>query len=149
MPNFFFKIDQNLLPIFVDQIRHISESLKEELAIEIQFSDNDQELSSSWENSLIENLQVDCHNLLLLLENKSFGQKSIYLDIELSECVLRACSAIRHKLRSTFLAEISDADIELCELNLTQLPSKTRKPYACYVFLAYLQESIIQSMQLS
>lgn len=146
MPNFYFEIENNLLSILTGQIRDVSELLKDELALEIQFPDNDPELTLSWMDSLLTDLRFDCQNLLSLLENKSFGQGSITLDIEFAESTLRACSAIRHKLRSAFLSELSDSEIELSELNLALLSPKIQKPYTSFVYLAYIQDSIAQSI---
>lgn len=147
MPNFFFKIDSEVLSILIDQIRDIAEELKDELAIEIKLPDNDPELLECWKYSLLEDLQADCRILLSLLENESFGQEPISLEIEFAEATLRACSAIRRKLRSTSLAEINDSEIESGVLNIAELAPECQKPYASYVFLAYVQETIIQSMQ--
>lgn len=147
MLNFFFKIDRDIVPILEEQIRDISEQLKDELVIELQLPDNDPELSSCWKYTLLEELQSDCRNLLFLLENKSFGQEPISIEIEFAEAILRACSAVRHKLRSSFLAEINDGELESGNLNIAELAPELQKPYACYVFLAYIQESIIQSIE--
>lgn len=146
MPDLFLKIDNQLLPILLHQVRNIVKQLKDELAIEIKFPDNDPELFACWKYSLLEDLQADCRILLSLLENQSFGQKPIPLETSSAEAALRACSAIRHKQRSSSLAQISDSDIESGQLNIAQLDPKLQQPYACYVFLAYMQESIIQSL---
>lgn len=147
MLNFFFEIDANIIPILREQIHGILEQLKDDLVIEVLLPDNDPELTSCWKSSLVEELQADCRSLLSLLGHKSFGQEPISVEMEFAESFLRACSAVRRKLRTNFLAEIKDCDLERGELNIIELAPKLRKPYACYVFLAYIQETIIQSMQ--
>lgn len=149
MPNFIFEIDQNFLPIFIVQIHDISEQLKDGLALEVQLPRNDPELSSSWNHCLLEDLRMDCQNLLFLLKNESLGGKAISLEVELAESILRACSAVRHKLRSTHLNQVPNQDIESGNLDMAKLNTNLRVPYTSYVFLAYLQESILKTIQVT
>lgn len=147
MPNIFFKIDPSLLPILIEYIYFVSCQFEENLAIDIQFPDNDPELSESWKQSLLADLQYDSQNLLSLMSDESFGQTPVTLEISFAEAISRACSAIRHKLRYDFLKKINDNDLESGDMDLTKLPNDLIKPYTCFVFLASLQEAVVESIE--
>lgn len=146
MLNISFEIDPSLIPVLIEFVHDISDHLENELAIDITFPEDDPELASAWRESLLASLKYDCQNLLLLIDHESFGHAPISLNPELAECISRACSAMRHKIRSTFLSRLSDIDLESGELDLVQIPGNLLKPYTCYAFLASIQESLVQAM---
>jgi len=63
-----------------------------------------------------------------------------------AEGVLRACAAIRLRLRDRELAGVADDALESGSLDITQLTPRLQKAFMCYVFLATLQELIIQHL---
>lgn len=147
MPDLYVKLDYEIVTLLTNQICNIAEQLENELVLELRLPDDDPELSSCWKHSLLEELQADCQNLLFLLRNEAFGQKPFFVEIEFAEAALRACSALRHKMRSSFLIEISDYDLESGNLDLTRIAPSIQGHYTCYVCLAFIQESIIQSIE--
>jgi hypothetical protein len=60
--------------------------------------------------------------------------------------MLRACAAIRLRLRARELAELPDQVIEGGGTDVAQLGAAAQKAFMCYVFLATLQELIIQHL---
>lgn len=153
MPNFTLEIDPSFLPLFIVQIHSMVEQLKNELAIKIQLPKNDSELSESWTLCLLEDLRIDCQNLLFFLKNESLSGKPIHLELELAESILRASAAIRHKIRTTLLASFSDSEMETGilasgQLEISKLIPQYQVPFSCYLFLAHLQETILKTIQI-
>lgn len=148
MLNISFTIDPYLIPILIEQINGICSTFENTLAIDIKFPDDDPDISEYWQKSLLADLQYDCQNLLSLVNNETFGQEPISLEIDFAEAVSRACSAIRHKLKSDYLKTISNDDLESNNPNLTQIPNNLVQPYACFFFLASLQEAIVQGLEI-
>jgi hypothetical protein len=70
----------------------------------------------------------------------------VVFDEENSEPALRACSAVRLRLREEYLKEVSDEKLETGDVEIEQLPEAVRKFFMAYIFLATLQELIIQNL---
>jgi hypothetical protein len=68
------------------------------------------------------------------------------LDPTNSEAILRACSAVRLRLRAKHLEPLGDEALESNEVPLDDMPETQRKAFAAYVFLATLQELIVQHL---
>ena len=60
--------------------------------------------------------------------------------------VLRACAAVRLRLRATRLQTVGDENLESGEVALADMPEPERRVIATYVFLATLQELIVQHL---
>lgn len=143
MPEFFFKIDSKLFSILHEVIEEVTIVLKKELAISIDLPTDDPELAESWKETLLQDLNSDCRNLLFLIGHESFAKEAMDIEPEFAEASSRACSAIRLKLRKTLLENVPDHQLESGDLELNDLPEEIQKPYTCYAFLAALQESLI------
>ena len=58
----------------------------------------------------------------------------------------RHLSAVRLRLRERYLQSVADEALETGEVELAKLPEPVRKAFMCYLFLATLQELIIQRL---
>jgi hypothetical protein len=66
-----------------------------------------------------------------------------------AERVVRACAAVRLRLRERHLKPLGDELLESGDVELAALPEPERKAFMCYLFLATLQELIIQHLDSS
>ena len=63
--------------------------------------------------------------------------------------VVRACAAVRLRLREVYLKGLGDDTLEGGEVELDQMSEVVRKAFLCYLFLATVQELIIQHLDSS
>ena len=63
-----------------------------------------------------------------------------------AEAVVRACSAIRLRLRERWLKPLGDETLESGEVDVASLDESSRKAFMCYLFLATVQELVIQHL---
>ena len=99
-----------------------------------------------WLDELLQTQKEDCDFLLHLLRNERFGQEPLILEETTAEGVLRACSAVRLKLRHGALAKIPDHQLETGEMGFEDLPPPARPAFLCYLVLAGLQTFIIHAL---
>ena len=62
---------------------------------------------------------------------------------------MRACTAVRLHLRERRLKSLSDESLETGDIDMDGLDEITRKAFMCYLFLATVQELIIQHLDSS
>jgi hypothetical protein len=130
----------------LDIIKRTVDSLGEELAVPQPLRDLDEELGSAWKNELLTEQTEDCRRFLALFDSEFFSTGMIAFDDDNAESVLRACAAIRLRLRDRELHEVSDEALEGAGVDAAKLDDAAQKTYLCYVFLATLQELIIQHL---
>ena len=70
----------------------------------------------------------------------------VAFDADNAEPVVRACAALRLRLREENLKSLRDEMLESGEVEMDQLAEPVRKFFMCYLFLATLQELIIQNL---
>jgi hypothetical protein len=63
-----------------------------------------------------------------------------------AEPIVRACAAVRLHLRERYLKQLGDEMLESGDVDLTKLGEPLRKAFMCYLFLATIQELIIQHL---
>lgn len=84
---------------------------------------------------------------LLALFNPDFPRTGVIrVDATDVTNVVRACALLRLRLRRTRFAHVSDAEIESGDaLDPERCPGEAKSAVMCYLFLATLQETILQS----
>ena len=80
------------------------------------------------------------------VSGQSLGQNIAGARVYNAEVILRACAAVRLRLREHALKTVGDEALETGELEISRLPRETNLAFSCYVFLATLQEVIIQHL---
>ena len=78
-----------------------------------------------------------------------FSSGVIAIDEDNADGLVRACSAIRLRLRQRFMTGIPDDQLESGEVDLDALAEPVRKAFMGYLFLATVQELIIQHLDSS
>ena len=140
------KLSLPVVAPLLDVIKGASESLSKDLAAPLAMRDLDSEFHGDWTSELMISQTADMHVLLALFDENFFSEGVIGLDSANAEPVVRACAAVRLRLREKHLKHLGDDVLETSEVEMTDLKEPVRKAFMCYLFLATLQELIIQHL---
>jgi len=133
----------------LDVVQQLSAGLQRDLAAPLAMDDLDPEFRAAWAAELLAGQGDDVRTLLALFDDEFFRDGVIAFDARNAEAVLRACAAVRLRLRSRCLGALGDDALESSELDIERLDEATRKAFLCYLFLATIQELIIQHLDSS
>lgn len=139
-------VDAHMLVAILEMVHTVVESVSGAIMVSLPFPEDDPDLREAWERDLTEALGRDCDFLVDVLHNNKFGKGELVLDDETAEGVLRACAAIRIKLRESALQRMSDRTLESGDIDILTLPLEQQRAFACYLFLAGLQSLIIREL---
>jgi hypothetical protein len=92
---------------------------------------------------------LDVKALLALFDDEFFAEGIVAFDEDNAEPIVRACAAVRLRLREVYLKGLDDDALEGGEVELEQMSEAVRKAFMCYLFLATVQELIIQHLDSS
>lgn len=132
----------------LDVIREMTESLSDNLAVPLQIDDLDDVMSEAWVSDLQTAQNAELELLLGMFDEKFFREGAIQLDEDNADRVIRACAAVRLRLRSERLQDIDEAMLESGDVAMNELPESRRSIFLCYLFLATMQELIIQHLEM-
>lgn len=130
----------------LDVIKAAVDDLRPTLAVPQEVPDPDAEFADEWQRELLQGQNDDNALFLALFGSEFFSTGVIALDPTNSEGVLRAAAAVRLRLRERYLQPLGDEALETGEIPLGELEDDQRKAFSAYVFLATLQELIIQHL---
>ncbi len=130
----------------LDVIREQGEGLRTQLAARPALGDLEPEFQAAWEDELLATQSKEVQALLGLFDDEFFREGIVAFDEENAETIVRACAAVRLRLREVQLKPIGDEVLEGGEVELGTLPEAQRKAFMCYLFLATVQELIIQHL---
>jgi hypothetical protein len=137
------------LPIvapLLDVIKELAEGLRKNLAAPLELHDIDPEFRESWVGELLSAQNDDVHTLLALFNDEFFTEGVVAFDEDNAEPIVRACAAVRLRLREIYLKPLGDETLESGDVELETLDEPLRKAFMCYLFLATVQELIIQHL---
>lgn len=140
------KLSLPVVAPLLDLIKGTVDDLGGQLAAPPHLQDLDEELRSAWRNDLLGGQNDDCRRFLALFDRGFFSSGTVSFDEDNAESVLRACAAIRLRLREHELKSLPDEAIESGGVDVTHLSEALTKAFMCYVFLATLQELIIEHL---
>jgi len=140
------KLSLPVVAPLLDVIKGVSDPLGRELAAPLAMKDLDAEFRASWVADLLEAQAADVAILMALFDDDFFAEGVIALDEKNAEPVVRACAAVRLRLREHHLKALGDETLETSDLDLEELDEPVRRAFMCYLFLATLQELIIQHL---
>ncbi|HSY53523.1 MAG TPA: hypothetical protein VK785_03700 [Opitutaceae bacterium] len=147
------KIEVKLsLPVvapLLDVIKSAADELRSSLAAPASGRDIDEDLREAWVDELLASQAGDCRTLLGLFDREFFSTGIISFDETNAEPIVRACAAVRLRLRENGLKALEDESLESGNIELEALPEPERKAFMCYLFLATIQELIIQHLDSS
>lgn len=140
------KLNLDAVAPLLDVIKAAADELAPRLAVDPQVPEHDAEFADEWKRELLAHQKGDLGVLLGLFNSEFFSTGVIALDPTNSESILRASAAIRLKLREVHLKGLEDESLESGEIDVDELPELTQRAFAAYVFLATLQEVIVQHL---
>jgi hypothetical protein len=130
----------------LDVIRELADGLRKNLAAPVALTDLDPEFHDAWVGELLSAQNDDVHMLLALFDDEFFREGVVAFDEDNAEIIVRACAAVRLRLRERYLKPLGDETLETGEVELAKLDEPLRKAFMCYLFLATVQELIIQHL---
>ncbi len=130
----------------LDVIKASADSLRHDLAAPLRLDSLDDEFRAEWEAELVAAQNEDVRLLLSLFGHEFFGTGIVALDGTNAEAVVRACSAVRLRLRTGALAALPDEELESGAVEVERLAEPVRRAFMCYVFLATLQDLILNNL---
>lgn len=130
----------------LDVIRELGGGLRTNLAAPIALKDLDADFHAAWAEELLASQNEEVRVLLGLFDDEFFRDGVVAFDEGNAEIIVRACAAVRLRLREQFLKPLGDEALEGGDVELAELDEPLRKAFMCYLFLATIQELIIQHL---
>lgn len=130
----------------LDVIKELADSLRKNLAAPSALKDLDPDFHASWTDELLNTQNEEVRMLLALFDDDFFREGVVAFDENNAEVIVRACAAVRLRLREKYLKPLGDETLETGDLDLNTLDEPLRRAFMCYLFLATIQELIIQHL---
>ncbi len=143
------KLSLPVVAPLLDVIKSAADGLSRNLAVTPAIIEEDAEFRGVWTDELLQGQNADVRTLLALFNDEFFSDGVVAFDEDNAEAIVRACAAVRLRLRSQYLTSLTEEILESGELELSQLEEPVRKAFMCYLFLATVQELIIQHLDSS
>lgn len=140
------KLNLEAVAPLLDVIKGAADDLRPVLAVAQRVPDQDEDFSDVWKRELLESQNSDISVFLSLFGSEFFISGMVPLDANNREAILRACSAVRLRLREKHLKALGDEALESGDAPVEDMPDIQHKAFAAYVFLATLQELIVQHL---
>jgi hypothetical protein len=130
----------------LDVIKALAENLRKNLAAPLGMKDLEPEFRDAWVDELLNTQNDEVRTLLALFDDEFFSEGVVAFDENNAEVIVRACAAVRLRLRENYLKPLGDEMLESGDVDLVTLDEPLRKAFMCYLFLATIQELIIQHL---
>ncbi len=130
----------------LDVIKDLADNLRRELAAPLGLVDLEPEFRETWIQELLSGQTTEVGVLLALFDDDFFREGVVAFDEDNAEVIVRACAAVRLTLRERCLKPLGDEVLESGDVDLTRLAEPLRRAFMCYLFLATIQELIIQHL---
>jgi hypothetical protein len=130
----------------LDVIKELAEGLRQSLAAPLVLQDLEADFRATWADELLGLQAEEVKALLALFGDEFFSEGVVAFDEGNAEVIVRACAAVRLRLREVYLKPLGDEMLEAGDVELDTLDEKLRKAFMCYLFLATVQELIIQHL---
>ena len=130
----------------LDVVKELADGLRQTPAAPAALEDIDADLRSSWVDELLLGQNAEVQALLALFDDEFFKEGMVAFDEENAEVIVRACAAVRLRLREKYLGPMGDEVLESGDIEVNALAEPLRRAFMCYLFLATIQELIIQHL---
>jgi hypothetical protein len=141
------KLSLPVVAPLLDVIKTAADTLQGSLAAPLGIADLDPEYREAWTDELLHMQSDELGTLLALFDKEFFATGTVSFDEKNAEPIVRACAALRLRLRGTALKAVTDAALESGEITVETLTEAQRKAFMCYLFLATIQDLIIQHIE--
>lgn len=138
------KLSLPVVAPLLDVIKTAADTLQGSLAAPLGVHDIDPEFREAWTDDLLKSQNDEMGTLLALFDKEFFSTGTVSFDEKNAEVIVRACAALRLRLRGTVLKAVTDAALENGEIAVETLTEAQRTAFMCYLFLATIQDLIIQ-----
>ncbi|MGH7994964.1 MAG: hypothetical protein ACREFX_01275 [Opitutaceae bacterium] len=140
------KLSLPVVAPLLDLVKELGDDLKRLPVGSAALAQVDPDLAPTWAAELLSSQAEDVKVLLALFGEDFFADGVVCFDPGNAEAIARACSAVRLRLRERYLQPLGDEALEAGDVDLQKLPEPVRKAFMCYLFLATIQELIIQHL---
>lgn len=140
------KLNLEAVAPLLDAIKDAADDLRPTLAVTPQVPEHEEEFAAGWKRELLQSQNDDIAIFLGLFGSEFFLTGIVPLDPTNSEAIIRACSAVRLRLRAKHLQSLGDETLESGGIPLEEMPETQSRAFAAYLFLATLQELIVQHL---
>lgn len=130
----------------LDVIREQATDLRDGPVAATGLPESDPELREAWAQELLQGQRAEIDALLGLFGDDFFREGIVAFDGDNAEVILRACAVVRLRLRENALRGLGDDALETGELEVSRLAPAVNRAFRCYIFLATVQEVIIQHL---
>ncbi len=130
----------------LDIIKAAADDLRGTLAVKATFPEHDAEFNETWTQDLMAGQNSDVRELLGLFDSEFFTDGAISIDSENCDSLLRACSALRIRILTRWLAGVSAEILEDEDAPVDLIPQDLRLPFAAYTFLDQIQKIILEHL---
>lgn len=140
------KLSLPVVAPLLDLMKAASDVLEAQIAAPLTLNDIDSDFREEWKAELLVGQHEELHALMALFDVDFFTNGVVAFDEDNAEVIVRACSALRLRLRSHDLHRLGDEHLESGTVDIERLPDALQKPFMCYVFLGTIQELIIEHL---
>jgi len=140
------KLSLPVVAPLLDVMKSVADSLMGSLAVPLNPIEGDEEMHDTLQAELLGAQNGGVRSLLEMFDREFFETGMIAFDEENAEPILRACAALRLRMREQYLKTFEDESLESGDVEIEDLPEPMRHIFMCYVFLATIQELIIQHL---
>ncbi|MDQ8186660.1 hypothetical protein [Pelagicoccus sp. SDUM812002] len=140
------RLDPALVESLLKTIRPVLDALQDELATPAEFPDDDELLEDFWTSDLLNSQREELKIIENLFDDEFMLSGRALIAADEMDKVIRACSAIRLKLRERMLEPIGDSQLEEGNLEGVEWTDELQIGYAAYALFASLQELIISQL---
>lgn len=137
------RLNPKFVTALLDAIRPALDELDEGLAAPGKPPEEDELMRDVWIGDLLESQREDVAAVTALFDENFMQTGRAIIEPNNMDRVLRACSAIRLKLRETALKDVGDEQLEVGDLDDLSWSESLRVAYGAYALFATLQELIV------
>lgn len=137
------RLDPALVETLLDAIRPVLTQLESELATPAEFPDDDELMEDFWKSDLLNSQRAELEVIRNIFDDEFLLSGRALIGSDEMDLVIRACAAIRLKIRDSMLGEVSDEQLEEGNLEGVEWNDTLQMGYAAYALFASLQELII------
>jgi hypothetical protein len=140
------KLSLPVVAPLLDLMKAASDVLEAQVAAPLTLEDIDADFREEWRAELLRGQHEELHALMGLFDREFFINGVVAFDEDNAETIVRACSALRLRLRRAELRTLADEQLESGGVEIETLAEVMQKPFMCYVFLGTIQELILQHL---
>lgn len=141
------RVPPHFLQLQIRLIEELVAGLKHELPVPYSSPEPDKDLEEAWRESLLQDVEQDLNCLLRILGKKGLGTRPVSLEETEVDAILRACSAVRLKIREAYLEGIPEAELENGMVDPEKLAPREQGAFEGYLFLAALQDYLLSQLE--